>query len=265
MRASWRLLRLVLTTLAYTAYLAWSVRRRAPAERPAYRARRQQVGCVRLCRILNVHLRVAGMPPPRDGPTLLVTNHLGVLDPLVLATALPVAIVAKAEMARWPVVGWVCRTHGVLFVERGRPSASGALVAEMQATLAAGVPVLVFPEGTTSRGPGVLPFKTGAFEVVAGQPEARVVPGYLHPVRIGAVPARGAEWDRVTWADTDDGFLHHFWKLMSLPRVEMHLAIGPPVPAKGKDRKALARQLQEAVLGLARQAGARKEADPSVV
>jgi 1-acyl-sn-glycerol-3-phosphate acyltransferase len=99
----------------------------------------------------------------------VVANHVSWLDAVALHAALPVAIVAKAEARRWPLLGRLLERNETLFVER-RPSRDLLRVnREIAARLARGESVAVFPEGTTSDGARVLPFRSALFEpAVAG-------------------------------------------------------------------------------------------------
>ena len=100
--------------------------------------------------------RIAGVEHvPRTGPFILVANHCSNLDPPILGWATGnqvgriVHFMAKVEMSRWPVVGWLARQSGVYFVRRGE----GDRAAQRFSldTLAAGRPIAIFPEGTRSR------------------------------------------------------------------------------------------------------------------
>lgn len=249
-----RLLRLLTATITHTAYLSVEARRRPPAERLAYRARRQEVGCRLLCRIAGLRVTVHGALP-EGGPStskgrLLVCNHIGPLDPIILASQMPVSFAAKAEIARWPFVGWVTREMGVFSVARERRALTGAFVEEVQERLRHGVDVLVFPEGRTSRGDQVLPFKTGAFAAVAEAEGGVVIPLYLRPRQVEGRPAVGADFERVTWADTQQTFAEHVWHVLGLKGVHYDLCIGGPIATAGRDRKELAELAHEAVEAL---------------
>ena len=101
-----------------------------------------------------------------SGPVILAANHASYLDVVVLLAALPLPfrVVAKQELARAPLVGRVIRKVGHLTVERGQASRSVADAERVTRALRAGLSVLVFPEGTFVRAPGILPFRLGAFK-----------------------------------------------------------------------------------------------------
>jgi len=123
-------------------------------------------------------LRIAVSGPIPRGPVVLVANHVGYLDPLVLASIVPCVPVAKSELAGWPVFGPAGRDHGVLFIRRGDVASGASVLRGAGRALAASLSVLNFPEGTTSRGDGVLPFRRGIFGL-ARLADVPVVPAAL--------------------------------------------------------------------------------------
>ena len=244
----WRLFRVFMTTLVYTSYVSLVVRRRPPVERPRLRAHHQKIGAGLLCRAMGVRVSMQGAPPAGQ-PMLYVSNHLGVLDPLVLASQMPLCIVGKAELSRWPYVGWMCRTYGLLFIDRERRTAAGALVEQIQEKLREGVSVLVFPEGTTGWGDVIQPFKTGVFQAVAERDEA-ALPLYLNVQAVNGEPTTGGQLPDIT--RNGRTFVEHALHLLSLKRVDIQVCVGQPLTTDGLDRKALARLAYQAVNGLKR-------------
>lgn len=261
----WRLARSLGKALAflavaagYTLYAGLAVRRRRTEARSRARAIHQQRGTRMLLRLLGVRVRMTGnlrTLTEDSRPRLLVCNHLGVLDPFVLAATLRMALVGKAEIADWPGAGWVARTMGVVFVERdGSLAQVEAFVERVQQRLRSGVDVLVFPEGTTNGRPNVLPFQTVAFQSVAGQEGEVVLPLYLHVRSVEGQAATGPRRQRVIWAEGAETFLAHCWQLLALRGVDMEIHVGEPISAEGRDRKTLARRAQAQVEALARDA-----------
>lgn len=262
MRRLWRLLRLLMVMLARTVALSITVRRRPPEERAALRAKRQQTGTGRLCRILNVEVDIDGALPAHAG-SLIVCNHLGILDPLVLSSQMPLAFAGKADLQHWPLIGWVCRTFGVIFVNRDRRAATATFVQRVCEKLEHDVGVLVFPEGTTSKGDRVRPFKTGAFEAVSGLESGTVLPLCLAVVAVDGRPADALQRERVTWSDPAPSFVQHGWDLLGLQSVRFQVRVGTPIPTAGRDRKELARlahaQVQALYAATATVAGAESD------
>ncbi len=100
--------------------------------------------------------------PPLDG--LVVSNHLSYLDVLAYASLMPCCFVAKQEVRDWPVFGRFATMGGTIYVDRERHGANGGAIALMEEALGAGLPVVLFPEGTSSDGQSVLRFRSGFFE-----------------------------------------------------------------------------------------------------
>ncbi len=121
----------------------------------AARAEWMQRAARRVQASLNVTVDRRG---PSPGPGLIVCNHLSYLDIVVLAAIQPVVFVAKMEVAFWPVLGGLARCGGTLFLRSSRKSDVARVGRLMPAIIERGVPVVVFPEGTSSDGRNVLPF-----------------------------------------------------------------------------------------------------------
>ncbi|MEZ4702154.1 MAG: lysophospholipid acyltransferase family protein [Rhodothermales bacterium] len=248
MRPVWRLTRAFFSTLAHCVHLILTLHRVPEADRPRYRAYKQQAGCRGICRALDVEVQLHGELPSQDG-MLAVSNHLGLLDTVAIASRLHVTFVSKAEVRHWPFVGWVTRLVGVIFVERERKMQTGQLVEQVQQRLREGVSVLVFPEGTTSNGTGVLTFKTGSFAAVAGLPDTAVLPLCLKGVSVAGREDPAFLRQVLTWTSETTMF-KHAWQLLKAKRIVISLHVGEPVATAGRDRKELARLTQEAVESL---------------
>lgn len=119
--------------------------------------------CRRLLNRLRVEVRVEGSIPA--GGQLWVANHLSWLDPLVLLSLRPSGILAKRELADFPVVGRGAQRAGVRFVRREDPSSRAVALRGLRGELAAGRDFLLFPEGTTTPGEGLAPLREGALRL----------------------------------------------------------------------------------------------------
>ena len=113
------------------------------------------------CRVVGIRVTTRGSVP-RSG--LLVCNHLSYLDVIVLSSAQPCVFVAKRDVAAWPLFGWLARAAGTIFVDRERRLASADVVDLVREAVAGGSLVVLFPEGTSSDGSTVLPFKSALLE-----------------------------------------------------------------------------------------------------
>jgi 1-acyl-sn-glycerol-3-phosphate acyltransferase len=105
----------------------------------------------------GMRVRVEGTPLARD--VLFLANHLSWLDILVLAGASGTAFVAKDDVARWPVIGWLARLNATVFIARTARAGVKGQADALRAALASGQPVALFPEGTTEGGTDILPFR----------------------------------------------------------------------------------------------------------
>jgi 1-acyl-sn-glycerol-3-phosphate acyltransferase len=153
--------------------------------------------CRRACALHGIQIEQHGALP--DRPAVYVANHLGYIDPVVLCSLLCCSPIAKSEIRSWPWVGTLLGRLNVSFVRRGSPQSGARVLRQCLRTLKAGVSVLNFPEGTTSRG-GLLPFHLGAFWLArrAGLP--------LVPVAV--------DFERVEmcWVD-DEAFVPHYFRM----------------------------------------------------
>ena len=191
--------------------------------------------------ILGVRVRIEG-PLPRP-PFFLVTNHLSYLDIPVLYSCLRTRFLSKAEVAGWPGLGIVTRWAGTIYIDRQRARDLSRVLPQIEASLAEGRGIVVFPEGTSTRGAEVLRFKPSIFEVPirTGTPVSYGAISYRTPE--GAPPAHlSVAW----WGDAD--FTPHFLALLTLPRIDATVTFGEKTLA-GEDRKQLALEAHAAVAG----------------
>ncbi len=114
---------------------------------------------------MNVKVAVHGRHPAARHPTLLVSNHVSWLDVWVILSVYPVRFVAKSDIARWPLAGWLVRQAGTIFIERARRGDTARINREIVAVMARPETVAVFPEGTTTDGT-----RLGAFHASLFQP-----------------------------------------------------------------------------------------------
>jgi 1-acyl-sn-glycerol-3-phosphate acyltransferase len=192
-----------------------------------------------LARILGLRITVEGSPPPRGA--LLVANHMSYVDILLLAARLPCAFVARADVEGWPVIGLLCKAAGVIFVDRSRRSDAKRAGDALLAALERGRTVVLFPEGTSSDGTAVLPFRSSLLDGAArtGRPVWAAAVGYR--TAAGSPPAETA----IAWWG-DDEFLPHLSTLLTVPSVEGRIRFAPE-PIAADDRKELALALQRTV------------------
>ncbi len=162
----------------------------------------------------GLELDVVGARP--RGPCILVANHVSWLDPVAIGALLPCAPIAMAEVAHLPVVGPVAASLGVIFVRRGDPGSGARALLQARRALARGLPVLAFPEGTTSDGFQVLRLQRGLFGLASriGVPIVPVSVRYEEPA--------------AAWLG-DDGFGPNWYATMARERTRVELRFGAPI------------------------------------
>lgn len=232
---------LALSTLAW---LAWLLLRVLTA--PSRRARRAARGWVYrlwargLLAAVGVTVETRGSPPSE--PCVLVSNHLSYLDVLVLGGSWNCTFVAKAEIADWPYCGLLARSMGTIFVDRARVREIPRVNAAIGDALEAGVGVVLFAEGRSTRGRTVEPFRSALLEAAAaqGRPVAWAALTY-------AAPPGGAPADQAVCFWGEAGFTRHLGAFLRQPRgYRARVTFGSErIPAA--DRKTLARELHARV------------------
>lgn len=193
----------------------------------------------RAVKIFGMESHVAG-PAPAAG--LLVSNHLGYLDILLLASLTPLVFVSKRDVKFWPLVGWLAQMGGTLFVDRARRMQVVRINEQIQTALDGGALVVLFPEGTSSNGETVLPFKSPLLEPAAQPAQPLSICAIQYTVEDG-----DAARDVCYWGD--DTFFPHLLNLLGKRGVRASVRFAPAART-GADRKQLAIQLREAILKL---------------
>ncbi len=207
--------------------------------RPTYRAQCQGEACRRALHAIGVETVVSGTPVMKTAH-LIVSNHLGILDPFVIGSRFLVVFSGKAEMFEWPVAGWVCRSIGLIPVYRDRRKAAASFAEEVASRLDDGLNVLVFPEGTTTGGTDVKQFKTGAFAAIEYVEDRYVLPVTLKVVRVDGKPPDLSTHDLFTWSDPTVSLFGHVWRTMGVKSVVVEVVIGEEIDAGRRSRKDLA-------------------------
>jgi 1-acyl-sn-glycerol-3-phosphate acyltransferase len=233
-----RLSALVSTTSGLFAYYV-ALRPLVPKRRfTAWRNRTIQIWARTALQCLGGRVRAEGLPP---GGCLVVSNHLSYVDIPVLASLFPSIFVSKAEVKGWPLMGTVAGAAGTIFVDRERKRDLPEVAQWIGRELAAGSSVVLFPEGTSSPGAELLPFRPSLLAPAssAGLPVAYAAITYRSPE--GHPPASESIcwWGGMTFGG-------HILGLLRLPRFEVEVRFGPDT-LQDPDRKVLADRLWHAV------------------
>jgi lyso-ornithine lipid O-acyltransferase len=170
------------------------------------------------------------------GAALIVANHVSYLDPIAIVPICPALPLAKDEVMAWPIIGSIGHALGVQFVARDEPMGRVRALRRVHALLSAGVPVLNFPEGTTTRGDRVLPFYRGTFGIAqrAGVPVVPCAIRYRDPA--------------LAWCD-EATFLPHYLRTAGQTRIEVALTFGAPMPPRaGEAAEDMAARARNAII-----------------
>lgn len=222
---------------AITASLAeyfWRVRGH-PQRQPAWLQRT----AVAALEALDIQVEAVGPPP---SPGLVVCNHVSYVDIPALASLQPATFVSKAEVRRWPLFGLLAQCGGTIFIQREKRSEVPQANQGIHDRIVGGGLVVFFPEGTSSDGTSVLPFRSSLFAPAVTE-RCAVTPAHITYRLDGGDPAT----DVAYWGDMTFG--PHFLKLLTKSRIRCRVAWG--TGRVGTDRKVLAAQLHQDVAGLA--------------
>ncbi len=200
--------------------------------------------------LLGLQVRVIGARAEsgRGRRVIYAANHCSWLDITVLGGRLEACFVSKDEVARWPGISLVARLGRTVFVTRTR-GATGRERDGMRARLANGDDLLLFPEGTSSDGSRVLPFRSAFFSVAEGEHPPLIQPVSVVYDRLGGLPTRRGTRAVFAWYGDMD-LASHFWRLAQWRGMRATVLMHPPLdPLDFPNRKLLAQASWDAVAG----------------
>ena len=199
------------------------------------------------CALLGMHLRVIGQPaenPTR--PVIYVANHTSWLDIPALGTILKASFVAKASVATWPLIGSMAKFARTVFVSRTR-TGTAREAGDMASRLDQGDNLILFPEGTSSDGTRVLPFRSTFFAVNPAAKQPIFQPVSVVYDRLAGLPATRSTRPIFAWYG-DMELLPHLWCLAQWRSYRCTIILHPPLdPALFANRKILALAVHQAV------------------
>jgi 1-acyl-sn-glycerol-3-phosphate acyltransferase len=195
-----------------------------------------------IARLIGLHVRIIGAPAApraqRARPVIYVCNHSSWLDILALGGHLRACFVSKDDVASWPLVGTIARLGRTVFVSRSRHGISRERD-QMQARLAAGDDLILFPEGTSSDGSRVLPFHSSFFAAAYGEARPLIQPVSVVYDRLAGLPVGRSSRAIFAWYG-DMSLAPHFWHLAAWRGKRVTLLFHTPLdPADFPTRKAL--------------------------
>jgi len=208
-------------------------------DRGARLAEQTRIWASGLTVILGIELRLFGLPDRKKNVTgLVVSNHTGYVDILAEAAAFGMKFTPKIEIRSWPLLGGYVQLSEPIWIDRTSPRKSAKTLEEFRETLRNGIPLLVYPEGTSTDGrSGLRPFKSTSFETVAGT---------ALPVQPVLIFYRTKKGDISPAWYGDMTLLPHLWKLLGNGKTvcELHMLEPYLVPA-GADRKQIMSDVRE--------------------
>ncbi|MBI3699496.1 MAG: 1-acyl-sn-glycerol-3-phosphate acyltransferase [Afipia sp.] len=212
------------------------------------------------CAVIGIRITEVGQLT-RDKPVLILSNHVSWSDISVIGAVAPLVFVAKSEVKSWPVFGWLARLQRTIFIERDRRHKTGDHARAMADRLLGGDAVLLFPEGTSSDGIRILPFRSaliGSVHHVIGDAthhdKVVVQPVSLAYVRYGGLPVGRALRDKVAWYGDMD-LVPHLLGVLANGAVDVTVSWGEAIAYDmHADRKQIARDAEASVRRMTAQA-----------
>lgn len=202
------------------------------------------------CRLLGFRVRVIGAPT-RLRPALFAANHVSYTDISILGSLIVGSFIAKAEVAGWPLFGWLAKLQRTVFVDR-RMRSTALQRDAMTTRLTAGDALILFPEGTSGDGNRILPFKSALFGVA--EKMEKILPVVVQPVSIAYTRLDGIPLGRLlrpyfAWYGTAE-LAPHLWSMIGLGTLEVVVEFHPPTYlADCGSRKELARYCHARIAG----------------
>ncbi|MFN0038695.1 MAG: lysophospholipid acyltransferase family protein [Burkholderiales bacterium] len=206
-------------------------------------ARRRQAVCRwsrQLLAALDVELRVRGGPPPPGRPAVMVSNHVSWLDIHLVHAIWQVRFVAKSEVRRWPLIGWLSARTGTLFIERGRGRHAAHINRAIHAAFSQGDAIGVFPEGTTSDGSQVQRFHASLLQPAVDEQ------ALVHPVALRYLDGENRLNVNASYVG-ETSLLESMLTILAEKKIIAELTFLPAIEPAGKTRRHLAEQTRAAI------------------
>jgi lyso-ornithine lipid O-acyltransferase len=248
-RAGTNLARLSSLIARYAGEASWGkLRIKSRHERLGFFVNNVQKYSRRALETMNFELEVFGHDPfmMKERNFLLVCNHLSYIDILVTSSVQPAVFVTSVDMGQTPFLGPLAEMGGSIFVERRHRGRIGRDLGVMADTLRAGHHVMLYPEGTSSNGERMLPFKKSLL-MSAVEAEVDILPMCIKYTEVDGEPFGPHNADRVCWYG-DMSFAPHFLGLMNTKKVKAELHFLEPIPVtKESSRHELAEKAYQAI------------------
>ena len=235
LRAAWR----IVACLAHVVRGALICTFIFPFLGPAQRMARVGPWCAAMLRLLGIRVTVRG--ELHRAPVMIVANHVSWIDILAINAAHTSRFVSKADIRKWPVLGWLTACGGTLFIERERKRDAMRVVHQIAAALQGGDVIAVFPEGTTSDGHGVLPFHANLLQaaITTGTP--------VQPVALRYADATHAVSPAAAYIG-DTSLLQSLWWVVMAEGLAAHVTVLPAHYSEHAERRVLSEVVREGIV-----------------
>jgi 1-acyl-sn-glycerol-3-phosphate acyltransferase len=221
----------------------WWVHLHFPKRSPEQNEAWVQAWSLQLLALWNIRLHVLGQPV-RNGPILLVANHISWLDIVVMHSARHCRFVSKSDIQEWPLIGTLATGCDTLFIQRTKRRDAMRVVQEMTRALQEGDVVAIFPEGTTGDGLHLLPFHANLIQA------AIAAASQVQPVALKFLDRQSGAISLAPAYIGDDSLLVSVWRTLTAEGIDAVVHFGEPQAAQGRDRRAWAHDLREEVIRL---------------
>ncbi len=190
-----------------------------------------------MCLIIGLRVEVKGTPP--EPPYFMVSNHLSYTDIFMLISKTKSVFIAKSEVLSWPMFGFMSKTVGMLFVDRSKRTDVKRVNELISERINESQGILLFPEGTTTSGAEIIPFKASllAYPAELNMPVHYVTISYSTPSDEIHASESVCWWRDITFAS-------HLIELLKLRKIYGTITFGDE-PIRNNDRKELANDLYE--------------------
>lgn len=179
-----------------------------------------------MCRTLGIHISIDGHY--KDNICgFTVCNHVSYLDIIVIGSIRPSVFVSKHEVKDWPLLGWLARMGGTIFVDRSSKKAALSVLSEMERVIDKDINIVIFPEGTTSDGIRLKEFKSTFFDLPA-KARIPVIPVSIKYTHISGEPIGQDKMDNIAWYGGMK-LLPHVWNILGCRRIDVTLFFNPVI------------------------------------
>jgi 1-acyl-sn-glycerol-3-phosphate acyltransferase len=222
--------RVVRLMLMYTAQATLAkIRIKDPKKRLEFYTRNVSYWTKRCLEVMSVEVEVVGFDTKLMSHEnfLMVSNHMSYIDVLALSSIMPAVFVTSVDMQETPLLGDLAEMGGSIFVERRHRSQIGQDISTMSKALRDGHNVMIYPEGTSTDGQKLLPFKKSLL-MAAVEAQKNILPVCLKYTEIDGEPFSAANAHKVAWYG-EMTFAPHLLQMMKLSKVKARIEFLQPI------------------------------------